>query len=154
MAENSRPDLLQAEHDAACELIVELRAENERISIIAVRTIEAESAAHGAESRCEQLEADCAALREALGQALRQWCMYAEMNEARDIASEDSPEADLYRIGRVALQDNPGAALLAERDRLREALKWAEAIMSIVEPRSDKAEYLECLAAIRKALED
>ena len=33
-------------------------------------------------------------------------------------------------------------------------LKWAEAIMSIVEPRSDKAEYLECLASIRKALKD
>ena len=34
------------------------------------------------------------------------------------------------------------------------ALKWVEAVMSIVEPRSDKAEYLECLAAVRKALQD
>jgi len=34
------------------------------------------------------------------------------------------------------------------------ALKWAEAVMSIVEPRSDKAEYLECLGAVRRALQD
>ena len=37
-----------------------------------------------------------------------------------------------------------------ERNRLRAALVNAEAVMAIVEPRSDKAEYLACLAQIRR----
>ena len=41
------------------------------------------------------------------------------------------------------------AAKMGEKDT---ALKWAEAVMSIVEPRSDKAEYMECLAAVRQTL--
>ena len=39
-------------------------------------------------------------LRSALQQALRQWSMYAEMverNDGFDLATEQSPEADMYR---------------------------------------------------------
>jgi hypothetical protein len=36
--------------------------------------------------------------------------------------------------------------------RLRAALKHAEAVLSIVPPRSDKREYLECLSVVREAL--
>lgn len=39
-----------------------------------------------------------------------------------------------------------------EIDRLRAALVKAEAVMSIVEPRNDKAEYLAALDAVRAAL--
>lgn len=42
--------------------------------------------------------------------------------------------------------------LLAENARLKEALVEAEACMSIVEPRSDKAEYLRILGVVRAAL--
>ena len=38
-------------------------------------------------------------------------------------------------------------------DALREALTQAEACMTIVEPRSDKAEYLRILGVVRAALE-
>ena len=44
------------------------------------------------------------------------------------------------------------AKLAARVGEQHTALKWAEAVMSIVEPRSDKAEYLECLTAVRQAL--
>ena len=37
---------------------------------------------------------------------------------------------------------------------LEEALQAAEAAMSIVEPRSDKRKYLECLEIVRAALKD
>lgn len=36
--------------------------------------------------------------------------------------------------------------------QMREALKQAETVMMIVEPRSHKAEYLEALEAVRSAL--
>ena len=44
-------------------------------------------------------------------------------------------------------------ALAAENERLRDAATQAEACMSIVEPRSDKAEYLRILGVLRTALE-
>jgi predicted deacylase len=46
-------------------------------------------------------------LVQALDTALRQWKMYADMHEDRDefdLASEKSPEADLYRSAMAALQ--------------------------------------------------
>lgn len=46
------------------------------------------------------------------------------------------------------------AADRAEIERLREALDAAEACMSIVEPRSDKAEYLRTLGVVRAALKE
>lgn len=39
-----------------------------------------------------------------------------------------------------------------EAGRMRAALKYAEAVMTIVRPRSDMAEYLACLKQIREAL--
>lgn len=42
--------------------------------------------------------------------------------------------------------------LRAENAELREALEIAEAAMSIVEPRSDKAKYLDALRDVRKTL--
>ncbi|MET3481501.1 hypothetical protein [Methylobacterium sp. 1973] len=44
------------------------------------------------------------------------------------------------------------AELKAENARLRSALVEAEACMSIVAPRSDKAEYLRILGVVRAAL--
>lgn len=46
------------------------------------------------------------------------------------------------------------AADRAEIARLRKALDEAEACMSIVEPRSDKAEYLRILGVVRDALKE
>ena len=37
-------------------------------------------------------------LQAALRQALRQWKMYAEMDEDRDLKTEQSTEAELYRL--------------------------------------------------------
>jgi hypothetical protein len=42
--------------------------------------------------------------------------------------------------------------LRAENERLLEALVQAETCMTIVEPRSDKAEYLRILGVVRDAL--
>lgn len=36
-------------------------------------------------------------LRSTLGQALQQWKMYAEMEPERDLKTEVSPEAEMYR---------------------------------------------------------
>ena len=76
----------------------------------------------------------------------------AEKAEAR--VKELAAERDSYRE-----YGDRRRAVEAERDRLaarmgeqHTALKWVEAVMSIVEPRSDKAEYLECLTAVRLAL--
>lgn len=44
------------------------------------------------------------------------------------------------------------AQLLAENERLLEALCAAEAAMSIVEPRTDKEKYLQVLSDIRATL--
>ena len=45
------------------------------------------------------------------------------------------------------------AQVEAECEKMRAALNQAEACMSIVEPRSDKAEYLRILGVVRAALE-
>jgi hypothetical protein len=49
--------------------------------------------------RCGGLHAPANAeeLREALSHALRQWKMYAEMEPDRDLRSEASTEAQMYR---------------------------------------------------------
>lgn len=44
------------------------------------------------------------------------------------------------------------ARLMAASLEMLEALKNAEAVMTIVEPRSNKATYLECLSMLRKAI--
>ena len=48
--------------------------------------------------------------------------------------------------------EDPGATLLALLTEARDALTEAEACMSIVEPRSDKAEYLRILGVVRAVL--
>lgn len=55
------------------------------------------------EKRISELEEENRRMREALGQSLRQWKMYAELEEERDLEAEVTPEADLYRIARAAL---------------------------------------------------
>lgn len=42
-------------------------------------------------------------LRAALAQAQRQWRMYAEHFDSRDLATEDSVESQLYKDGQTAL---------------------------------------------------
>ena len=59
------------------------------------------------EARCEQLEADYAGLAKYLDD-LHKEVMTGSHRKARD----------LVRTQELALSDNPGAALLAERDRL------------------------------------
>lgn len=105
--------------------VKQLEAEKERLSTIAVRTIEAEAAAHGAESRCERLEADCAALREALDQTIRAAHLLHESavgcavnHYGEDFTLHGLPgwlsdtEVTIIKA-RTVLQDNPGAARLA-----------------------------------------
>jgi hypothetical protein len=46
----------------------------------------------------------------------------------------------------------PAQPAQGDVDRMRDALTQAEACMSIVEPRSDKAEYVRILGVIRAAL--
>jgi len=53
--------------------------------------------------RISELEAENRRMREALEQSLRQWKMYAELEEERDLEAEVTPEADLYRLARAAL---------------------------------------------------
>lgn len=50
------------------------------------------------------------------------------------------------------IKDSRFRELEAERDALRKAAEHAEAVLSIVEPRSHKAEYLQCLQELRDAL--
>src|SRR5688500_7994290 len=55
-------------------------------------------------------------------------------------------------VSEVGAADHYIAEQRAEIERLRAALVKAEAVMSIVEPRSDKREYLETLFDVREAL--
>ena len=75
-------------------------------------------------------EAALAAEREAHAQDVRQFSELADANRRRAEAAE-APAA-----------------------RMREALEQAEACMAIVEPRSDKAEYVRILGVIRTALQE
>lgn len=43
-------------------------------------------------------------MQTAFRQALRQWKMYAEMQEDRDLMTEGSPEAELYRAALTLLK--------------------------------------------------
>jgi hypothetical protein len=52
------------------------------------------------QGRVEMLERE-------LQQALRQWKMHAEMSEERDLSTEASTEADMYRAARAALEYRP-----------------------------------------------
>ncbi len=49
------------------------------------------------DQRCADAEREITKLREALRQSLRQWKMYAEDMSDRDLATEASTEAELYR---------------------------------------------------------
>jgi hypothetical protein len=98
-------------------------------------------------------------LREALAEAL------ADKNYAEGQLREAQSERDLFS----STVDDQDVALIEARRQLhelsvkyvcalrraremREALTQAEACMSIVEPRSDKAEYLRVLGVVRAAL--
>lgn len=79
-----------------------------------------------------------------------------DSENARITIPADPERDDDLLIGAYILQQR---AATAERDAAvareavcREALDNAEAVMSIVEPRSDKAEYLRCLKQIRSAV--
>ena len=68
---------------------------------------------------------------------------------------ETQLQSDLRRHGGCQMSYDAAeeiGRLLAENARLKEALVEAEACMSIVEPRSDKAEYLRILGVVRAAL--
>lgn len=54
---------------------------------------------------------DCAKLRDNLSQALRQWRMYAELDEDRDLEKEASTEAELYRELAAALASPPSFSM-------------------------------------------
>lgn len=51
-----------------------------------------------------------------------------------------------------AIMSESDARLVAAAPTMLAALVYAEAVLSIVEPRSDKAEYLRCLEQVRSAL--
>ena len=76
-----------------------------------------------------------------------------EGNLATDVDDEDGPFIAAARNAVPRLLDTI-AADRAEIARLRKALDEAEACMSIVEPRSDKAEYLRILGVVRDALKE
>lgn len=79
-----------------------------------------------AEARCRQLEAECVAMRGAL-ETFKAWA---------DKWHESSPNAatfratDQYRAMTAALSGTAGAELLAERERLKEALKHIASLRS------------------------
>lgn len=59
-----------------------------------------------AERRAAEMVQACNAMPALIAemrQALRQWKMYAEITDERDIATEKSPEASMYRIAQAAL---------------------------------------------------
>ncbi len=57
-----------------------------------------------AANEIERLEKETVDLHTALRQALRQWKMYAETEPDRDLSTETSTEAQMYRAA-VALAD-------------------------------------------------
>lgn len=70
------------------------------------KLIAAEEAKRRALAIADERSKENVALRGALDQALRQWNMYADMVERNDgfnLATEKSPEGDMYRRAREAL---------------------------------------------------
>lgn len=61
-------------------------------------------------------------------------------------------QEQLKRFDHVVLSPEKWRALIASWRERGEALNQAEAVFSIVEPRSDKAEYLRVLGVVRAAL--
>lgn len=100
------------------------------------------------------------------------WKVYRASNEAGSLLGVGSAETGVgvtdARGGIWQWEDAEGIAnanliitavnerptLLARVRELEEACEHAEAVMSIVEPRSNKAEYLECVAKLRAAIAD
>lgn len=92
--------------------------------------------------------------REAIAAALarRPLCdLEARIVEAETTAEVDREFAETSRQQATAAQAEV-ARLSAEVERLRAALDQAEACLSIVEPRTDRAEYLRTLDVVRTAL--
>jgi hypothetical protein len=95
----------------------------------------------------EALHANTASLLEIIDV----WKAEAVAETARADAAERERDALVHdmQIAGLALNDT-----LKKLDEALEALTQAEAVMSIVEPRSDKAEYLRILGVVRAALPD
>ena len=66
---------------------------------------------------------DVERMRDALSQALRQWRMYAGLEELRDLSTEDSNEGRIYRDCRAALSASQGSGDVNEQ--LAEFARWA-----------------------------
>lgn len=79
-----------------------------------------------------------------------------ERDEWKEAANRHHPNPADYRYWEGRYRDEKERATTAEAHakKLAEALDEAEACMSIVEPRSDKAEYLRILGVIRTTLAD
>lgn len=77
--------------------------------------------------RTPDLDAEGAAMREALQQTLRQWKMYAEDRdeEEGDLENADHLEAQIYRRCKTALASTAGAELLERLKRAEEELAQA-----------------------------
>ena len=136
----TRPDLLQAEYDAACERIGDLLADLEKAEATKIELAEhldktvataadAVMRANEAEAERDRLEANCAAKDAALEKIADRNTYIQEVGNARA-----GPQLQYaMKIARQALSDNPGAALLAERDRLIAQVKlckefWGQAL--------------------------
>jgi hypothetical protein len=67
------------------------------------------------------------ALEDHLRQALRQWKMYAEMQEERDLLTESSAEAEMYRVALADAQEGKlsVAMISAAVSRVRASAKCA-----------------------------
>lgn len=81
----------------------------------------------------------------------------SEFEDMFDVISPDDKDSDFdIHIadvhGGLGEEGPANAYLIAAAPEMFAALTEAEACMSIVEPRSDKAEYLRILGAIRTAL--
>ena len=93
-----------------------------------------------------------------LRQALRQWKMYAEMQEERDLLTETSPEAEMYRAAlAVAERRRPAMSKpldpCDENDRLEIATQLYERFCADLVQQSDKAR-VRLVSGIQVALRD
>jgi hypothetical protein len=87
-----------------------------------------------------------------MSRSLSQILWYVESKAARNEGVRlNNVEAKALAEHVAAVNERP--KLLERVQKMEEALTNAEAVMSIVQPRSHKAQYLECLEQIRAALQ-
>lgn len=117
--------------------------ESARLS--AEELLETEERAEQAEARMKELEAIVGGL-----------CAYplCDCGSGPNCRVLDAPIPETCARSDLVEAEAALERAVADGVAMRDVLDRVEAVLSIVEPRSDKHEYLECLGAVRQALTD